>query len=118
MKKEYNKPEVKIEKIITDSAIADTCWGLTENHKQQKTRYYDVDGVGFLSFNVKSQGNSCDAPDAYNIKYLKYEGDTGVDGSQYEAQLEEALSSKGGNNGQPYKGLDTDFPTSPSSSWS
>ena len=45
------------------------------------------------------------------------EGDP-VKGKEYNDFLEKVLTEKGGNNGQPYKGIEFDFPVEPDPSWS
>lgn len=118
MKKQYTAPEIMFADFKTKERIADTCWGLTETHTHQYTRYYDVEGPGYVSFNVIGGSGSCSNPDAYNIHYYEYKGEAWVDGSKYEAELERALMAKGGNGGQPYKEIAVDFPVRPDPSWS
>ena len=115
----YEKPKLIFSDVRLNENIADTCWGLSEGHNHNVTRYYDVDGPGYVSFNVIGSGK-CANPNAYNIFYYEYEGADSkkVDGSAYETELERALSMKGGSDGQPYKGLDFDFPQKPKPSWS
>lgn len=111
----YEKPKLIFSNVRSNENIANTCWGLTEKHPDQKTRYYDVEGLGFVSFNVKNMSGNCGAPDAYNIEYYEYKDEPAIPGkgAEYEKILEAALTEKGGNNGQPYSGIDMDFPDRP-----
>lgn len=119
MRKQYTAPEIMFADFKTKERIADTCWGLDKNHNHNVTRYYDTNGTGYVSFNVIGTG-SCANPDAYDVFYYEYEGATPVrvDGTKYETEVETALRLKGGNDGQPYKGLSFDFPQKPDPSWS
>lgn len=117
--KEYKKPQVKFVNLRGRESVADTCWGLDEKHNKQKERFIDVSGPGYVGFNVKGSG-SCGNPDAYNIKYYEYKGAIGdtIKGKEYEDELEAMLRLKGGADGNPYKGLDFDFPDKPVEGWS
>lgn len=118
----YEKPRLIFSNVRLNENIADTCWGLTEDHNKQVLRYYDVDGTGYVSFNVKQgSGGGCANPDAYNITYYRWKGDEeahSVDGTAYETELESALLKYGGNGGQPYLGIEVHFPERPSEKWS
>lgn len=116
--KKYERPEIKFADVRLNEGIAGTCWGLKPGHTKDYEYFYDVEGTGYVGFHIKSVDGSCGAPDAYNIKYYEYEGATGVDGTKYEAEVEIALTKGGGNNGQNYGNLMSDFPTKPDESWS
>lgn len=116
--RKYEKPKVTFKSLRASEAVAETCWGLTERHNKQVPRYYDVKGPGYLKFNVRGFEGSCSTPDAYSIKYYKYEGADPQDGIGYEKVLEEALKLRGGNDGEPYKNLEFDFPQKPDPKWS
>lgn len=115
----YSKPTMTFVNLRAKENIADTCWGLKPGHTHDVEHYYDVEGIGYVSFHVKGSG-SCASPDAYNIFYYEYKDSEGVraDGTPYEKELEAALKLKGGNDGQPYKGLSFDFPVRPDPEWS
>lgn len=116
----YEKPRMIFNDIRLNSGIAATCWGLAPGHPHDKEYFYDVEGEGYVGFHVQSASGHCGGPDAYEIKYYEYLGDEGdpVKGATYEKILEEELTKKGGNNGQPYNNLSVDFPENPNPSWS
>lgn len=118
MKNVYEKPQINVVDFKVNNAVADTCWGLTPTHTQQATRYYDVTGEGIVSFNVAHKSGNCGAPDSYNLVYIYYNEageliNDAAAGAAFKSEVDSALSSKGGNNGQPYSGIDADFPTQP-----
>ena len=118
--KKYEKPKMIFCDLRLEKSVAATCWGLTPGHPHDEEYFYDVEGEGYVGFHIKSISGNCGGPDAYNIYYYEYDGATGdpVKGAEYEKLLEDVLTKKGGNNGQPYNNLSFDFPTKPDPSWS
>lgn len=116
----YEKPEMIFKELRLSESVADTCWGLKPGHPYDNEYFYDIDGEGYVGFHIKSISGNCGGPDAYNIYYYEYAGAEGdpVKGKEYNDFLEKVLTEKGGNNGQPYKGIEFDFPVEPDPSWS
>lgn len=118
LEKNYEKPRAKFISIRSSEKVADTCWGLEPGHPNDVAHYYDVEGPGYVSFHVQSGSGNCANPDAYNILYYEYEGAEGVPADRYNDEIEAALRTAGGNNGQPYRGFDVHFPVKPDPEWS
>lgn len=137
--KKYEEPKITFSEFRLDKSIADTCWGLDGTRFDGKPGsanycgpfYYDVKGEGYVSFNLKGvkvvkDKGSCGAPDAFDLVYYGTRTDANgnpLTGDYFEKEVEEALSASaqeggGGNNGQNYNGLISDFPFTPDPSWS
>lgn len=118
----YEKPAVKFVALRSREELADKCWGLKDKDYNSMF-YYDIKGKGWLSFHLKSASGNCGAPDAYEIKYYEDKNSQGVDldksGINFtENDLESILTQRGGNNGQPYSTISSDFPSNPDPKWS
>ncbi len=117
----YEKPAMKFVELRNEQAVANTCWGGTIE-KQNLTWYYDTEGVGFISFQMK--GKSCEGAQPINVYY--YGEDTDGDGkitkndnciNASEAQKGELLEKLGGK-ANNWDGESSLTPTEPHPSWS
>lgn len=108
----YEKPTLKFVSLRNENAVADTCWGY---HGSGKVLYCDIPGEGYCSFQIG--GGSCDL-NLINVMYYDSEGISSAATSEQIAALTAAIN-KGGNNGQPYKGMGSIvIPDAPHPSWS
>ena len=115
--KYYISPKIQFKILQTRENIADTCWGFqTKEHGQGKPQppfYYDIDGEGFLYFQLGYTG-SCDTPTPTGVLYYTDSNSQGVSASNDQINaLKIALGESGGNDGQNYGGFTTDYPDNP-----
>ena len=118
--RKYEKPKLTFSNLTVEKSVAATCWGLHPGHPHDVEHFYDVEGTGYIGFHIQSSSGNCGGPDAYSILYYESEGSVGdpVKGAEYESFIESELTKRGGNNGQPYNNISTDFPTNPNPGWS
>lgn len=117
--RKYISPKVEFNALKLKENVADTCWGFQtkEDDSKQPKFYYDVAGQGYVSFQLGYTG-SCDSPNSTKILYYAYNNAEATNGDKYKSEIDAALKLGGGNSGQNYNGLTTDFPNVPKPSWS
>lgn len=61
----YEKPTVSFVALQSSSPVA-KCWNETNNENNNRTRYYDSEGHGFIKFNI-TLGQDCG-----NVTHINY----------------------------------------------
>lgn len=108
----YEKPALKFVSLRNENAVANTCWGY---HGTSQVLFCDIPGEGYCSFQIGS--GSCNL-NLINVMYYDNSGNISAATAEQIAALT-AEVNKGGNNGQPYKGMGSIvIPDAPNPSWS
>lgn len=125
----YEKPKFVAKNLRASETVADTCWGLSDGHSNQRRYLYDIEGAAHLSYVIQNADGSCGAPDVYKIEYHESKDAPGILLSpddpiykKYDPIIERMLINyvnRGhGNNNQNYGSIDIDLPITPDPSWS
>lgn len=112
MKKQYEKPFMKMVPLRSNESVANTCWG---NHGPETQRYWDIEGKGYVSFYCS--GGDCGLTEQTLVVYYydKKDDDTPelmAPGSTLHSKVFNKLWSSGGDSGNPFKG-EEQFPDNP-----
>lgn len=112
MNKQYEKPSVKMVPLRSNESVANTCWG---NHGPTTQRYWDTEGVGYVSFYCS--GSSCGLTKQNLVVYYydkknDKEPDKVEPGTELHTKVYDKLLTSGGDSGNPFKG-EEQFPDNP-----
>lgn len=112
MNKPYEKPSVKMVPLRSNESVAKVCWG---NHGPATQRYWDTEGVGYVSFYCS--GSSCGLTEQnLVVEYYEGKGDKEPDkvepGTALHTKVYEKLIASGGDTGNSFHG-EEQFPDNP-----
>ncbi len=135
--KEYKEPEIQFISLNPSEKVASPCWAYAVNNKPSPTYYYDLEGPGYVSFEIAKNdkkakeialfgnGKGCDGGMPCNVYYYyDMNGDKIIGNNECKLleeddplvdKLTEAMYGFGGNSGEPVN--PSDFPGQPGN-WS
>lgn len=135
--KEYKEPEIQFISLNPSEKVASPCWAYAVNNKPSPKYYYDLEGPGYVSFEIAKNdkkakeialfgnGKGCDGGMPCNVYYYyDMNGDKIIGNNECKLledddplvdKLTEAMYGFGGNSGEPVN--PSDFPGQPGN-WS